>query len=107
MAGRISRGERLVAGRITTTAVVVHVFCTALGKKPETLTHACTRVKSRRILSRMDLSVCSIISVRSNVDTALVIQLAAPHHAYVYKHYTCKSEGPEHRFSGQTSRLQL
>ena len=76
MAGRISRGERLVAGRITTTAVVVHVFCTALGKKPETLTHACTRVKRMCILTRMDLAVCSIlaktISVRSTAESSIV-----------------------------------
>ena len=61
------------------TAVVVHVFCTALGKKPETLTHACTRVKRTCILTRMDLSVCSIlaktISVRSTAESSIV------HHA--------------------------
>ena len=58
------------------TAVVVHVFCTALGKKPETLTHACTRVKRTCILTRMDLSVCSIlaktISVRSTAESSIV-----------------------------------
>ena len=58
------------------TAVVVHVFCTALGKKPETLTHACTRVKRTCILTRMDLSVCSIlaktISVRSTAESSVV-----------------------------------